>query len=495
MPRRIVGLYGRFATAWSRNRRANRGWRASRFNSNAVQQGTILNAGPFTRGFREISLAFRSTFRRGWPLLLILLVVLAGGYGLWRHHQTAVQQAAAAKKPPPKVPVTVADARTGDFPVYLTGLGTVQPYDTVTVRSRVDGQVLNVGFKQGQMVREGEILVQIDPRPYQAALDQATAKKAQDEANLKNAQLNLARYGALASQDFASKQQFDTQQSTVQQLAAQIEGDQAAIDNAQTQLSYTTIRSPLTGRAGFRLVDPGNIVHATDTTGIVTIVKLQPISVVFTAPEEQVPAINKALSAGTVPVTALSSDGTKILSEGHLALVNNEVDQASGTIRMKATFANTDNVLWPGLSVSTRLLLDTLKNVTIIPDEAVERGPDGLYAFVVGNDDKVEQRALTIGHESPDGAVVTKGLTAGEKVVIAGQYNLSPGILVAPTEAKPPEPAAPPGSAQTPAPVASASPPLIPASDPPPGQSSGPSPGDAAAQPPATTPNKTARAP
>lgn len=398
-------------------------------------------------------MAFRSTFRRGWPLVLVLIVVAVGGYAVWHHHHTAALQAAEAKKPPQKVPVTVADVRRADFPVYLNGLGTVQPFDTVTVRSRVDGQVTDVGFKQGQMITEGQVLVQIDPRPYQAALDQAIAKKAQDEASLKDAQLNLARYGALATQEFASRQQFNTQQATVQQLMAQIQGDQAVIDNAQTQVSYTTIRSPLAGKAGFRLVDPGNIVHAADTTGIVTIVKLQPISVVFTAPEEEVPDINKALAAGTVPVSALSTDGTKTLSEGHLALVNNEVDQASGTIRMKATFANTDNVLWPGLSVSTRLLLDTLKQVIVVPDEAVERGPDGLYAFVVGNDDKVQQRALTVSQESDSGAVVAKGLSPGEKVVVAGQYGLSDGTLVAPIAAKPPEPAAAPGPVQAPAPA------------------------------------------
>jgi multidrug efflux system membrane fusion protein len=349
------------------------------------------------------------------------------------------------------VPVTVADVVKGDFPVYLNGLGTVQPYDTVTVRSRVDGQVLTVGFKQGQVVQEGEILVQIDPRPYQAALDQAAAKKAQDEANLRNAQLNLARYGALASHDFASRQQFDTQQSTVQQLAAQIQGDQAAVDNAQTQVSYTTIRSPLTGRTGFRLVDPGNIVHAADTTGIVTIVKLQPISVVFTAPEEEVPGINKALAEGAVPVTAFSSDGTKALSRGELALVNNEVDQASGTIRMKATFQNTDNVLWPGLSVSTRLLLETLRQVTVIPDGAIQHGPDGLYAFVVGNDDKAAIRNLKISQEGNGEAVVTDGLTPGEKVVVAGQYGLQSETLVQATQSNPPSApaAAPPIAAAT----------------------------------------------
>ncbi len=346
----------------------------------------------------------------------------------------------------------VAQVKRADFPVYLTGLGTVQPYDTVTVRSRVDGEVTEVGFKQGEMIRQGQILVQIDPRPYQAALDQATAKKAQDEASLKDAQLNLARYGALAQLNFASRQQLNTQQATVQGLMAQIQGDQAAIDNAQTQVSYTTIRSPLSGKAGFRLVDPGNIVHATDTTGVVTIVKLQPISVVFTAPEEEVPDINKALAAGTVPVTAMSTDGTKVLSQGHLALVNNEVDQASGTIRMKATFENKDNVLWPGLSVSTRLLLDTLKQVTVVPEDAVQRGPRGLYAFIVGDDNKVVMRTVKIDQEGHGESVITSGLSPGENVVLSGQYELQAGTLVDPQEQAnppaPPQPAAKNATAQ-----------------------------------------------
>jgi multidrug efflux system membrane fusion protein len=379
-----------------------------------------------------------SSFRR-WPIAIVLVLLALGGYAGWHHFHVKSSAAAAASQGPTPVPVTVAPVRRADFPVYLTGLGTVQPYDTVTVRSRVDGQVTEVGFKQGEMVKQDQILVQIDSRPYQAALDQVTAKKAQDEASLKDAQLNLARYGALAQMDFASRQQLNTQQATVQGLMAQIQGDQAAVDNAQTQVGYTTIRSPLSGKAGFRLVDPGNIVHATDTTGIVTIVKLQPISVVFTAPEEDVPDINKALAEGTVPVTALSTDGTKVLSQGHLALVNNAVDQASGTIRMKATFENTDNVLWPGLSVSTRLLLDTLKQAIVVPDLAVERGPNGLYAFVVGAGNKVEMRSVTVAQNGDGDAVITRGLSPGENIVVSGQYELQPGTLVSPQESNTPQ--------------------------------------------------------
>jgi membrane fusion protein, multidrug efflux system len=381
--------------------------------------------------------------RRRWWLFVALAAILAGSYVGWRYFATTRMVNAAVdskttgsqKGGEAPIPVTVARVEQADFPVYLNGLGAVQPFTTVTVRSRVDGQIVKVPFKQGRMVKEGDTLVEIDPRPYQAALDQALSKKAQDEANLKNAKLILDRDVTLASKDIVSKQQVDTQQAMVDQLTAQIQGDQAAIENAQTQLSYTTIKAPLTGRAGFRLVDPGNIVHASDQNGIVTIVQLQPISVVFTAPEENVPQINKALEAGTVPVTALSSDGLKTLSEGRLARVNNQVDQASGTIQMKAIFENKDNALWPGLSVATRLLVETLKQVVVVPDDAVQRGPNGLYAFVVGDDNKVAVQAITVSQSGNGASVVQQGLTPGQRVVVAGQYRLLAGSLVEPKEA------------------------------------------------------------
>jgi multidrug efflux system membrane fusion protein len=383
-----------------------------------------------------------SSFRSRWLVVAILAAIAICGYLGWRAYDSAAANAANAQSAPPPapIPVTAAPVRKSDFPVYLYGLGVVEPYDTVTVSSRVDGEITKVDFRQGQMVKEGDILAQIDPRPYQAALDQALAKKAQDEATEKNAQLNLQRYTTLAKEDFSSRQQLDTQQATVDQLAAQIKGDQAAVDNAQTQLGYTTIRAPLAGKTSFRLIDPGNIVHASASTGIVTIVKLQPISVVFTAPEEDVPAINNALAAGTVPVDALSSDGLSMLSHGHLALVNNSVDQASGDIRMKATFANTDNVLWPGLSVSTRLLLDTLHDVVVVPVDTVQRGPNGLYAYVVGKDDKVEMRDIKVAQEGELMSVVTQGLSPGESVVTAGQSRLREGAVVQPTAAPAPSP-------------------------------------------------------
>jgi len=375
--------------------------------------------------------------RRGIILAVLIAALLAAYFGLrdFRTIGAASRVAKDAAHNAATYPVTVSKVSTADFPVNLNGLGTVQPYDTVTVRSRVDGEVTKVSFRQGQMVKEGDLLVQIDPRPYQAVLDQALARKAQDEANYNNALVNLERYRTLVKQDAVSQQQFDTQQAAVNQLQAQIKGDQAAVDSAQTQVDYTAIRSPMSGRTGFRFVDPGNIVHSSDATGIVTIVKLQPISVVFSAPEDQLPEINEALAAGTVPVTALSSDGLRTLSHGRLALVNNVVDEASGTIRMKATFANADNALWPGLSVSTQLLVKILKQVTVVPAVAVQRGQKGLYAFVVGEDNKVAIRNIKVSQEGNGQAVITEGLSPGEMVVTVGQFRLQSGTTVQPTEA------------------------------------------------------------
>lgn len=328
------------------------------------------------------------------------------------------------------VPVTITQVQKSDFPVYLLGLGTVQPYRTVTLRSRVDGQITKVSFKQGQLVKEGDPLIEIDKRPYQAALDQVKAKKQLDEATLANTSKDLDRYlnvGPLA----ASQQQIDTQKSLVAQQQAQIRADDAAIQAAQTQLDYTTISSPLTGKIGFRTVDPGNIVHASDQTGIVTIVQLQPIAVVLTAPEERIPAVNKALTSGdVVPVDALSSDGLRVLAHGHLAFIDNSVTQATGTIGMKATFQNADNLLYPGLSVSAKTLLETLKQVIVVPEGVVQHGPDGLFAFVVGDDNKVSMQAIKVSQTGSGNAVIAEGLMEGQKVVAAGQYRLVPGSVV-----------------------------------------------------------------
>jgi membrane fusion protein, multidrug efflux system len=284
-------------------------------------------------------------------------------------------------------------------------------------------------------VKEGDPLVEIDQRPYTAALEQAVAKKAQDEANLKNDQLNLARFQKLAKQEFETEQNLDTQQALVDQMTAQVKGDQAAIDNAQTNLDYTSIKAPISGRMGFRLVDPGNIVHAADTTGIVTIAQLQPIAVQFTEPEEQLQAIAKAYEAGEVPVEALTSDGTKTLSQGRLAIMDNSVSQATGTISLKARFDNKDNALWPGLSVTTRMLIDTVKQVIVVPQDGVQHGPSGLFAYVIGSNGKVGVRPIKVGQSGDAKAVVSDGLNVGDKIVVAGQSRLFDGAMV---DEKPP---------------------------------------------------------
>jgi len=385
-------------------------------------------------------MASGSSWTKGLAWLVVLAVVGGGGYWAYVHFSSDATTAKAQVKAAP-IPVTTAVVRKADFPVYLTGLGTVEPYNTVTANSRVDGEITKVFFRQGQMVKEGDTLATIDPRPYQAALDQALAKKAADEATLKNASLNLARYKTLGEKEFASQQQVDTQQASVDQLQAQIKGDQAAIDNAQTQVSYTTIKAPLSGKTGFRIVDPGNIVHASGTAGIVTIVKLQPISVVFTAPEEDVPRINDALALGSVPIEALSSDGKTLLSKGRLSIINNTVDQASGDIRMKARFDNQDNRLWPGLSVSTRLLVQTLKDSIVVPVDAVQRGPEGLYVYVVDGD-KAKITKVKVDQEGDQLSRIASGLTEGQTVVVSGQSRLADGSTVQATAAPAPTPEA-----------------------------------------------------
>lgn len=357
-----------------------------------------------------------------WAYALAALLLIGGAYIGWPRQQNANVAKSAA---PPAVPVTVASVTKADFPVYLTGLGTVQGFNTVTVRTRVDGQINQIAFKEGQFVKEGDLIAQVDPRPFQAALDQANAKKTQDEANLANAQRDLARSTKLG--EFATKQTVDTQTANVEQLKAQIAADQAAIFNAQTQLDYASIRAPISGVTGIRQVDVGNIVNAATQTGIVTIAQVEPISVIFTAPEEQLPDIANALRQGETKVTALTSDGRKVLSQGILSLMNNQIDSTSGTIRLKATFDNKDHALWPGLSISTRLLVNTLKDATVMPDDAVQHGNDGLYVYVVTDGNKAGLRKVKVGASTDGKTLVENGVTAGEQVVTGGQYRVQPG--------------------------------------------------------------------
>lgn len=366
-----------------------------------------------------------------WALAAVVLAV-AGGTA-WHYFEGArnsSRELARAQQSAMAAPVHTAVVARRDVPVYLDGLGTVQATNSVTVRSRVDGQIVKVAFEEGQIVHEGDLLVQIDPAPYQAALDQATAKLAQDQASLLNAKQDLQRTTTLAKQGDATQQLLDQRTAAVAQLAAQIQADQAAIESSKVQLAYTTIRAPLTGRAGFRLVDAGNIVHANDQTGVLTITQLTPISVIFTAPEGQLPTISAALKSGPLEVTALTSDGKRTLAQGKLALIDNQVDTASGTIRLKASFDNDDNALWPGLSVSTRLLVTTMKDTVAVPDGAVQRGPSGMYVFVVTRDGKAELRKTEVGRMEDGWAVIERGLNPGEQIITSGQYRVQPGAPV-----------------------------------------------------------------
>ncbi len=349
----------------------------------------------------------------------------------------ATMQAPRAQSNPPAsaapqaVPVTIAAATPADVPVLLRGLGIVQAFNAVTVRARVDGTLMDVKVTEGQEVKKGDLIAVIDPRPYQASLDAAMAKKAQDEAQLTNAQRDLARYASLARQDFASRQQVDTQQSSVAQFTATLKGDDAAIATAQLNLSFCYILSPIDGRVGLRQVDPGNLVHATDSGGIISIAQLHPISVVFTLPQENLPKITAAMAARRLPVQAYAEDDKTELAQGELLTPDNSIDTSTGTIKLKANFPNTANKLWPGQFVHAHLLLETRHDVLTVPSQAVQHGPSGLYAYVVKPDSTVARQDIEVDQDTGQLAVVTKGLAAGDKVVVTGQSRLQNGTRVA----------------------------------------------------------------
>jgi multidrug efflux system membrane fusion protein len=326
--------------------------------------------------------------------------------------------------------VDVATATRADVPIHLEGLGTVQAFFTVKVTARVDGELQKIAFVEGQTLKKGDLLAQIDPRPFQAALDQALATRAKDEAQLGNAKQDQERYAILAPQDLASKQTVDTQRALVAQLQAQLKADDAAIENARTQLSYTTITSPIDGRTGIRLVDPGNIVHASDTTGIVVMTQVQPIAVMITVPETALATLAEAMAQGPLSVAALSSDGKKELDRGTVALIDNQIDQSTGTVRLKAIFPNAQQRLWPGEFVSARVLIATQKNALTIPAAALQRGPNGIFAYVIKSDSTVDARLLQVSNDSEERVIVSAGLKDGEQVVTSNLYRLQPGARV-----------------------------------------------------------------
>jgi membrane fusion protein, multidrug efflux system len=337
------------------------------------------------------------------------------------------------------VPVTVVSAARRDFPLLLRNIGTVQAFKSVLVRNRVDGTLDHVLFTEGQEVQRGDVLAQLDPRPYQAALDQAMAKKASDEATLANAKIDLNRYTQLARSQFASMQQVDSQTALVAQLTASLRGDDATIETARLNLDFARITAPISGKVGLRLVDEGNFLRAADTTnpGIVTITQVHPISVVFSVPQARLGAVRAAMAGGKLPVVAYTQDDRTKLADGELLTTDNAIDASTGTIRMKATFPNTDDALWPGQFVNTRMQTGTLAHVLTVPSVAVQRGAEGLYVFLLKPDSTVSVQPVTIDQDDGQVAVVSKGLDDGAAVVVNGQSRLQNGTRVAATALKP----------------------------------------------------------
>jgi len=374
-----------------------------------------------------------SRLRRGLTILVVLVAVGAAlGYvflGMHAPQQRTGGRAArfAASGP---VPVLAAAAKTADVPVYLNAVGTTKAYNTVTVHAQVDGKLIAVDFKEGQDVKKGDILAQIDPTTFKAAYDQAAAKKAQDEALLANAKVDLTRYQQLAATNAINRQQADTQRALVAQYTAQVQSDQAAIESAQATLGYTDIRAPIDGRTGIRQVDVGNIVHTSDSTGLVVITQIKPISVTFSIPQQDIQTVNDAFAKGPLDADALRSDSNKVIEHGKLAVVDNQVDSTTGTVKLKADFPNEDVQLWPGQFVNVRLLVDTLKGVTVIPTGAVQRGPNGTFVYVVGADDKAAMRPIKVQKQDEDQTVVASGLAPGDKVVTTGFARLTDGAKV-----------------------------------------------------------------
>jgi len=348
--------------------------------------------------------------------------------------------------PDAPVPVLAAQAKVADVPVYLDGVGTTKALNTVTVRPQVDGKLIRVLFKEGQDVERGYVLAEIDPVTYQALFDQVVAKKAQDEAQLANARLDLERYNRLVATNSVTRQQTDTQKAAVAQLEAQVKLDQAAIDNAQAILGYTKITAPISGRTGIRMVDEGNLIRAGDaSTGVVMITQIRPISVFFSLPQQQLARVNRAFAQGPLVVEALGADNKSAVDRGTLQVVDNQVDQATGTVKLKAEFPNADLQLWPGQFVNVRLLIETLRQVVTVPTAAVQRGPNGTFAYVVNEDSSVAVRPVTVSQQDDVQAVLSAGLKPQDRVVTTGFARISDGTKVAVSNAD----ETPPPSAST----------------------------------------------
>jgi multidrug efflux system membrane fusion protein len=403
----------------------------------------------------------RSSSSRAWIWLVLAVLAIAGIWYYRASHAKDARNPAAAGAPgkPGKggpfspgnfsVPVVVFATVKGDLPVYLNGLGTVTPLNTVTVRSRVDGQLINVAFKEGQFVKAGDLLAEIDPRPFQVQLEQAQGQLAKDVAQRTDAEVNLERYKLLYKEGVIPKQQLDTQNASVSQFDGAIKSDQSQIDNAKLQLTYSRITAPISGRVGLRLVDPGNIVHATDTTGLLIITQIQPIAVIFTLPQDQLPQVFDKLRKGgpDLAVEAFDRDNTAKIASGKLLTIDNQIDVTTGTYKLKAIFNNEDSSLFPNQFVNTHLLVDTKRNLSLVPLAALQRGPQGTYVYVVGDGNTVKIHNVTVAQTTGGMIGVSAGLQPGDLVVTDGQDKLQDGTKVIPNQA----PSAPASATSSPA--------------------------------------------
>jgi multidrug efflux system membrane fusion protein len=378
-----------------------------------------------------------SAKRRITVTLLSCLVIAGVAAVYFAPWQQTTQQAPGPKRKgfgaggPDPIPVLAVDAKLADVPVHLDGVGTARALNTVTVRAQVDGKLLNISFTEGQDVPKGYVLAKIDPTIYQAQYDQAVAKKAQDEATLANARLDLERYTRLAATNAINKQQLDTQKALVNQLEATVRFDQAAVENVRAVLSYTDIVAPIAGRTGIRLIDEGNLVKASDTTGVVVITQLRPISVFFSLPQQALPELNRGLAEGVLPVAALGADGKTVLDRGKVVVIDNQVDPSTGTVKIKGEFPNANLQLWPGQFANIQLLIDTLRQVVVVPTAAVQRGPTGPFVYVVKDDGTVGMRPVTLTKQDDREAVIGSGVRAGDRVVTTGFARLTDGTRVA----------------------------------------------------------------
>ena len=363
-------------------------------------------------------------------IIIVAALIASGGALVAARHLHAATETGQAAAPPPAVPVVAETVHQGDVPIYLRGVGTVIAYNNVIVRSQITGQIVKIAFNQGQTVHQGDLLAQVDPRPYQAQLDQAIANRDRDQAQLVNAQANLGRYTSLQQKGYASTQLVETQNAQFAQLQAMVKSDEGVIEQAQTNLSYTNLTAPIDGVSGIRQVDIGNIIHPTDPNGLVDVTQIQPISLIFSLPQTDFVEIQQEMAHGPLTVQAYSQDDKTKLDEGKLDLIDNQIVQATGTIRLRASFPNAKRMLWPGELIDARLLLETRHDGLTVPASAVQQGPSGSFVWVIGPDESVQTRPVVVSQISEGQALIDSGLKANEEIVVQGQYRLVAGTHV-----------------------------------------------------------------